>query len=297
MRRILLIAIFIFAHFVFSQTSTAQTGTAQKPNWEALNPEKISPGLNEIKHKHGSELRRLVIVAPKAFDKNKSYPVLYCFHGAGGKADKQIARWRRHVDKHNLILIGVDAVQSLKKWNFKDNFHAVNHDDVGLICEVTHALIANRLADSKAIYTTGHSSGGLFCYRLAKETSLFAAVCPMSCGMAKDAHDPDENTRRVHLLQVIGDQDKSYHGTTNPKITMYSADKRIEIWRTFNGCNTQPVTKIYNKELTLKTYTSRAGIEVAICEAKQQGHHLRLDLRDSADNIALDFMLSHRKDE
>ena len=207
----------------------------------------------------------------------------------------QLFSWRRHVDSRNLILVGVDAVQSLKKWNFKVDYHGVNHDDVGLIREVIKALSSNGLADAKAIYATGHSSGGLFCYRLAKESSLFAAVCPMSCGMAKGAHDPGKSTAPVHLMQVIGDRDKSYLGTTNPKVTMYSAEQRIAVWRAFNECKSKPVTKAHGKEIKVQTYTNSDGIELAICEAKGQGHHLRLDLRDAADVIALDFMLKHRK--
>ena len=268
---------------------------AQDPSLKALSPGVLHPGLNEVRVKYGGELRRLVVVAPKKFDKAKSYPILFCFHGAGGNADKQIERWRRHVDSRDLILVGVDAVQTLKKWNFKEDFHVVNHDDVGLIREVIKALISNGLADAKAIYATGHSSGGLFCYRLAKETSIFAAVCPMSCGMAEGAHDPDKNTTPVHLMQVIGDRDKSYLGTTNPKVTMYSAEQRIAVWRAFNECKSQPVMKAHGKEIKVQTYTNSDGIELAICEAKDQGHHLRLDLRDAADVIALDFMLKHRK--
>jgi len=267
--------------------------SAQDPSFKALAI--LRPGLNEVRVKHESELRRLIVITPATFDRNATYPVLFCFHGAGGKAESQSERWKRHVDRRNLILVSVDAVQSLKKWNFKEDFHAVNHDDVGLIRELVNALVSDGVADSKAIYAMGHSSGGLFCYRLAKETSLFAAVCPMSCGMAKDAHDPDKNTTPVHLMQVIGDRDKSYHGTTNPKVTMHSAEKRIAVWRSFYECDTKPVTKVHGKELTLRTYTNGDGIEVAICEAKGQGHHLRRDLRDAADIIALNFMLGHRK--
>ncbi|MDB4654607.1 hypothetical protein OAE40_02390 [Rubripirellula sp.] len=285
----------LMVNSVLSVSVLSSSAGAQEANWNALSPGTLHSGLNEIQVKYGGELRRLVVVAPKAFDKAKNYPILFCFHGAGGDADKQIARWRRHVDSRNLILVGVDAVQSLKKWNFKEDFHGVNHDDVGLIREVIKALISNGLADAKAIYATGHSSGGLFCYRLAKESSLFAAVCPMSCGMAKGAHDPGKSTAPVHLMQVIGDRDKSYLGTTNPKVTMYSAEQRIAVWRAFNECKSKPVTKAHGKEIKVQTYTNSDGIELAICEAKGQGHHLRLDLRDAADVIALDFMLKHRK--
>lgn len=269
---------------------------AQDPSFKALNPEVLRRGANEVRVRHQSELRRLMVITPTSYEKTKSYPVLFCFHGAGGRAESQCERWKRHVDRRSLILISVDAVQSLKKWNFKEDFHEINYDDVDLIRKVTHALVSSGVADSKAIYATGHSSGGLFCYRLAKETSLFAAVCPMSCGMAKDAHDPDQNTGPVNLMQVIGDRDKSYHGTTNPKVTMHSAEKRMAVWRAFYECKVTPVTKVHGKELVVRTYTNGDGIELAICEAKGQGHHLRRDLRDAADVIALEFMLSHRRE-
>ena len=290
MRCMILVGLCALVHSVLSIAVTAQA-----PNWNVLSPGKLGSGLNEIQVKYGGEQRRLVVVVPKTFDKEKNYPILFCFHGAGGNADKQVARWRRHVDSRDLILVGVDAVQLLKKWNFKEDFHVVNHDDVGLVREVIKTLISNGLADAKAVYATGHSSGGLFCYRLAKESALFAAVCPMSCGMAKGAHDPDKDTTPVHLMQVIGDRDKSYLGTTNPKVTMHSAEQRMAVWRAFNECTLPPVMKAHGNELKVNTYINSDGIELAICEAKDQGHHLRLDLRDAADIIALDFMLKHRK--
>ena len=296
MRFMMFFRLYLMVNLVLSPSVFSSSVTAQAPDWNTLSPETLHLGLNEIRVKYGGELRRLVVVAPKSFDKAKSYPILFCFHGAGGNADKQVARWLRYVDSRNLILVGADAVQSLKKWNFKQDFHAVNHDDIGFIHKVIKALISNGLADAKAIYATGHSSGGLFCYRLAKESSWFAAVCPMSCGMAKGAHDPDKNTAPVHLMQVIGDRDKSYLGTTNPKVTMHSAEKRIAIWRAFNECKAKPVVEDHGDEIRVRTYTNSNGIELAICEAKDQGHHLRLDLRDAADVIALEFMLSHRKE-
>ena len=156
-------------------------------------------------------------------------------------------------------------------------------------------LIASKIADDKAIYATGHSSGGLFCYRLAKETDLFAAVSPMSCGMAKGAHDPQEKTNPVSIMQVIGDVDKSFNGSVEPKVTMYSAEERIDVWRRFNQCRPDPVVVKHEEEIVVSTYASQSGIEVALCEVKGQGHHLRRDLRDRADSIALDFLLKHRR--
>ena len=255
----------------------------------------LSPGGNELNVDYGGQSRRLLITLPKKWERKGQYPVLFCFHGAGGKADGPSRRWSPHADKRELIVISAEAVQPLAKWNFRDGFHAEEHNDVGFVLQVVEALISGKLADSGAVYATGHSSGGLFCYRLAKQTDVFAALSPMSCGMVKGAHDPDAKTKPVPILQVIGDQDKSYKGSSNPKVTMYSAARRMEVWRKFNQCAALPEITGQGEELEVHTFASPSGMEVVLCKAKGQGHFLRSDLRDKADSLALDFLLKHRK--
>lgn len=255
----------------------------------------LSPGINEIQVEHDGRSRRLIVTTPKTFGRQGTRPVLFCFHGAGGKADGPSKRWSPHADKHGLIVISAEAVQPLAKWNFRDNFHAEEHDDVGFVLKVVEVLIANKIADPKAIYATGHSSGGLFCYRLAKKVDLFAALSPMSCGMVEGAHDPGEKTKPVSIMQVIGDQDKSFNGSSNPKVTMYSAAKRIDVWRTFNRCRPDPVVANKGEEVVVHTYANQSGIEVALCKVNGQGHFIRRDLRDIVDSVALDFLLDHER--
>jgi poly(3-hydroxybutyrate) depolymerase len=254
----------------------------------------LSPGKNKVKIKHNSQLRRLIITIPKTFSSNHRYPVLFCFHGAGGQAENLSKRWSHNADVRGLIVISVEAVQPQAKWNFMDKYQKEEHDDVDFVLKVVNGLIKNNVVDPKAVYATGHSSGGLFCYRLAKETVVFAALAPMSCGMVKGAHDPGEKTKQVSIIQVIGDQDKSFNSSSTPKVTMYSAEKRINIWRTFNRCFPNPVIMNKGEEVVVYTYVNQSGIEVALCKVKGQGHHIRKDLRDIGDNIALDFLLRHK---
>jgi polyhydroxybutyrate depolymerase len=255
----------------------------------------LSPGTNDIQVEHNGRSRRLIATTPQTFDRGRLYPILFCFHGAGGMADGPSRRWSPHVDDRDLIVISVEAVQPLAKWNFYDGFHAEDFDDVGLVSKVVQDLIANKIADPEAIYATGHSSGGLFCYRLAKETALFAALAPMSCGMVRGTHDPETTTEPVSIMQVIGDQDKSFNGSSNPKVTMYSAAERIDVWREFNGCQSDPSVVSAGEEVVCRTYANPTGIEVALCSVKGQGHIIRRDLRDKTDSIAIEFLLSHRK--
>jgi poly(3-hydroxybutyrate) depolymerase len=255
----------------------------------------LSPGTNEVHFEHDGYSRRLIVTTPKTYSRQFAYPVLFCFHGAGGKADGQSERWSPQADLHGFVVICAEAIRPLAKWNFKDNFHAQEYDDVGFIVNVIEVLIENKIADENAIFATGHSSGGLFSYRLAKETDLFTAVSPMSCGMAKDAHEPDARTKPISVFQVIGDEDKSYHGSTNPKITMYSAAERIEIWRRFNQCDPDPVVVEHGDEIVVDTYACPSGVEVVLSKVKNQEHHIRRDLRDRADSIAIEFLLKHKR--
>ena len=255
----------------------------------------LSPGFNEIQIEHAGHIRRLLITAPKSFEAGTRYATLFCFHGAGGKADGQSMRWSRHADSRKLLVASCEAVQPMAKWNFKDQFHDIDHDDVGFVTGVIEALVAARVTDPQTIYATGHSSGGLFCYRLAKQTNLFAALAPMSCGMAKGDHTPEEGTQPVSIFQVIGDQDKSFHGSSNPKVTMYSADERINIWQIFNQCDAQPTINRPFDNITVRTYVNANGIEVVLCTVAGEGHHIQHELRDKADRIALDFLMNHRR--
>ena len=77
----------------------------------------LSPGMNEIQVKHDGRSRRLIITTPKTFDRQGPYPILFCFHGAGGKAEGPSKRFSPHADKHGLIVISAEAVQPLAKAN------------------------------------------------------------------------------------------------------------------------------------------------------------------------------------
>jgi len=83
----------------------------------------LSPGKNEIQIEHDGQSRRLIVTTPKTFDRQSIYPILFCFHGAGGKADGMSKRWSPHVDKNGLIVISAEAVRPLAKWNFMDDYH------------------------------------------------------------------------------------------------------------------------------------------------------------------------------
>lgn len=267
------------------------------PSADTSDIKALRPGLNEIGFPYDGEVRRILILTPLAYKRERSYPVLFAFHGAGGTAENQAIRWSPYVNTHDFILISPEAVQPMAKWNFKDGFHQEDHDDVGFVHQIAETLLENQTAVPRRFYAAGHSSGGLFCYRLAKESPLFAAISPMSCGMAKGAHEPDKDTHPVSIMQVIGDEDKSFHGSTNSRITMYSATERIELWRSFLECDSVPETQRHGEDVVVRTYRNEGGLKVVFCLVKGEGHHLRWDLLNATNALVLNFLLRHEKDE
>ena len=145
----------------------------------------------------------------------------------------------------------------------------------------------------KRVYATGGSSGGLFCYRLAKDTNLFAAIGPTKCGMIKGFHEPDSNTEPLSVMQVIGNKDKSFNGSSR-RLTMYSAEQRIELWRRFLACKPTPSTNTKIKGMTIKTYADDKGYEIVYCMLHGVGHSIPRPVRPVMDGLIVVFFMRHK---
>ncbi len=83
----------------------------------------LSPGKNEVQIEHDGRSRRLIVTTPETYSRQGAYPILFCFHGAGGKAEGPSNRWSPHADKHGLIVISAEAVQPIK-----DQKHLIRRD-------------------------------------------------------------------------------------------------------------------------------------------------------------------------
>jgi hypothetical protein len=57
----------------------------------------------------------------------------------------------------------------------------------------------------------------------------------------------------------------------------------------------------FGAELTLlspgtnEVHFEHDGVEVVLCKVKNQEHHIRRDLKDRADSIAMEFLLKHKR--
>ncbi len=259
---------------------------------------KLRRGNNLLKINFQGVVRDLFIELPADIQKGERYPVVFGFHGDGGPKEAYNRRLSPHVKKHKIIGISIERTpkrvgSGASSWDHHDGSD-VDTDDISFVKYLVDYLDNTELVDLNRVYATGGSSGGLFCYRLAKETKLFAAIGPTKCGMIKGSHEPDANTEHLSVMQVIGNEDKSFNGSSK-RLTMYSAEQRIEIWRTFLDCNPSPSTNTKIKGMTIKTYVNDKGHEVVYCMLHGVGHAIPRPVISVMDGMIVDFFMRHKK--
>ena len=259
---------------------------------------KLKSGNNLLKINFKGVVRDLFIELPTDMKKGKRFPIVFGFHGDGGPKEAYNRRLSAYVTKYQIISISILGTpmqrgEGKSSWDHHKGSD-VDVDDIGFVQYLVDYLNETGRADLKRIYATGGSSGGLFCYRLAKETKLFAAIGPTKCGMIKGHHEPDSNTAHLSIMQVIGNEDKSFNGSSK-RLTMYSAVQRIEIWRKFLKCDPKPSTNTKIKDMTIKTYVNDNELEVVYCMLHDVGHSIPRSIVPTMDGLILDFFMNHPK--
>lgn len=258
----------------------------------------LRPGNNLLKINFQGTVRELFIELPTDMEKAERYPVVFGFHGDGGPKEAYNRRLSPYVDKYKIISISIQGTpkrvgRGVSSWDHHDGSQ-VDADDIGFVRYLIDHLDKAELVNLNRVYATGGSSGGLFCYRLAKDTKLFAAIGPTKCGMIKGSHEPDSSTEPLSVMQVIGNEDKSFNGSSR-RLTMYSAEQRIELWRSFLECNPTPSINTKIEGMTIKTYADDKGHEIVYCMLHGVGHSIPRRVIPVMDGLLMEFFMRHEK--
>jgi len=129
------------------------------------------------------------------------------------------------------------------RWN-SGGVRGQRGDDVGYIRTVLDDLASVANVDSRRVYATGISNGGMMCYRLAAELSdRIAAIAPVAGTMAQPIARPVRPVPVIH-----------FHGTADPLVpyegpgpgapggmTFKSVAESVHTWAVLDGCPDTPV--------------------------------------------------------
>ena len=137
--------------------------------------------------KHNGIIRTFYLHLPVNFDEMNALPVVLILHGGGKGNGKDLAERTHYIeiaDRDGFIVVfpnGIDA-----QWNdgrgktFQKKKEIENIDDVGFISSLIDYLIENYKGDSKRVYVTGLSNGGMMTFRLGCEiASKLSAIAPV----------------------------------------------------------------------------------------------------------------------
>jgi polyhydroxybutyrate depolymerase len=235
----LVVILLVGRTFGAAQNSNSQTSASEFERWE-LNVEGVT--------------REALAYIPSAA-KDKATPVIFVFHGHGGRAQnaaRMFAMNRLWPEAISIYMQGLNTPGRLtdpdgKVPGWQKSAGDQQDRDLKFFDAVLARLKKDYKIDSKRIFATGHSNGGAFTYLLwAERGEVLAAVAP-SAGMTTSSLP---KLKPKPIMHIAGEKD--------PLVKFEWQEKTIATVRKINGCEAEG--ELWDKNCTL--YPSKTGTPV-----------------------------------
>jgi polyhydroxybutyrate depolymerase len=214
----------------------------------------VPPGFQKWELRVDGITREALAYVP-ASAKDKPSPVVFVFHGHGGKAQNAVRMFamnRHWPEAISIYMQGLNTPGRLTDPQGKapgwQKFPGDQQDrDLKFFDAVLARLDRDYKVDRRRLFSTGHSNGGAFTYLLwAERGEILAAVAP-SAGI------PAENQTKLKpkpIMQIAGEKDTM--------VKFEWQQKAIAAVRKLNGCDSEGNT--WAKNATI--YPSKTGTPV-----------------------------------
>ena len=228
--------------------------------------------------------RTYIVHVPPKYDAKKPTPVLVNIHGALASAQIQaiFSGMNRKADTAGFVVVYPNGMGTTFNAWAKPASTGRPADDVKFVAKILDDVATVINVDSKRVYATGMSNGGMMCYRLAAELSdRIAAIAPVAGTLCIDKPSPK---RPVPVIHFHGTADTlvPFNGPDQrtPKfITMKSVEDTVLTWVKLDGCPEKPeTTKLDDTAkdgttVTRKVYgPGKDGAEVVLYVIEGGGH-------------------------
>ena len=201
----------------------------------AQSGDRMPAGFQRISLQVGDVTREALVYAPKSA-KEKDTPVVFVFHGHGGKGEgaaRSFAMNTNWPEAISVYMTGLPTPGRLTDPEGKKNGWQSRPGDQGdrdlkFFDAMLAKLKADYKVDTKRIFCTGHSNGGGFTYLLwATRGDVFAALAPSAAaagGMAQQM----TGLKPKPLMHLAGEKD--------PLVKFEWQKQVMEAVRKVNGC-------------------------------------------------------------
>lgn len=199
----------------------------------------------------GVERRYLIYVPPGLDDRSAPRPVVLALHGGGGTALGMVrltlGRFNQLADEHGFYVVYPQGVGN--SWNdgrgdVSSRAHAERIDDVGFISVLIAHLQSEYPVDSRRIFATGISNGGLMSFRLACSLpGTIRSIAPVTASIPTEIAESCMQGSGVGLVLFNGTDDPlvPYDGGQirvfgKDRGEVLSTTETIRIFVARNGC-------------------------------------------------------------
>lgn len=154
--------------------------------------------------------RTFRVYRPTSLPSGTPVPLVVMMHGVfgdGAQAQSSYG-WDAVADREGFIVAYPDGIR--RAWAVSEGCcgppAATGVDDVAFISELVGEISSAALIDPARVYATGISNGGALAYRLACETTLFAAIAPVSGTLLGTCETPSP----ASLIHIHGTADRTF---------------------------------------------------------------------------------------
>ena len=223
----------------------------------------------------GDVARTYVFYRPASVSGRSAVPLVVMLHGgygSGPQAEKDYG-WNAEADSHHFVVAYPSGLNHA--WDVGGGCcgkpGASHVDDVAFITAMVSAISRHLRIDPDRVYATGISNGGMMAYRLACNTSIFAAIGPDSATLL----GPCPNPAPVSVIHIHGLADTTVPFNGGPGdgrnvIDGPSVPSVVAAWRKTDRCPT-PATTV-SGPLTTTSATCRDGRSVELIAIAGAGH-------------------------
>ena len=195
----------------------------------------------------GGEQRGYWIYKPEGLERTKTAPLLFVLHGSAGRGSDMIkitqSGLERLADKEKFIVIYPDSLE--RRWNEQGG----TADDAGFLLAIVDKLAAESLVNTRRVYFTGISNGGMMAQRLGCEhADRVAGIVTVAGGMPDKLAAVCKPSRAVPTMVIQGTDDPIVPWAGGPVAgfevfgNLLSAAATAEFWSANNRCRSKAAT-------------------------------------------------------
>jgi polyhydroxybutyrate depolymerase len=220
-------------------------------------------------------------VPPDAGD--DAMPLVVVLHGGLGSAEQAEAAygWNEVADRERFVVAHPDGLH--RAWVVSDGCCGPpvtdGVDDVAFIEAMIDEISEELTIDPDRVHVSGMSNGGMMAYRLACDTTRFAAIGPVGATLLGACPDPSPTSvLHIHGTEDVsvpfgggpGARDNGGEGRSPLDLDGPSAPEVAAMWRDVDGCDEPSVET--DGAITVTAATCPDGRAVELIAVDGAGH-------------------------